>query len=165
MLSASRCSPDGGLPGRFGVAVWSAAWCSSRREENFGLGADAGPADAGDATQEADAEGPGELSLGETNSLGGGPDRAVGGWYLPCPFFPGIRLSFQETSKNPGWKRIRFLKRTMVEKNGESTSRLPPNLGSLKKGPEQMGSFKKELETPVVIRLNGKIPDETGRTA
>ena len=26
--------------------------------------------------------------------------------------------SFQETIKSPGWKQIRFLKRTMVEKNG-----------------------------------------------
>ena len=40
----------------------------------------------------------------------------------PCPFFPGIRISFQETIKNLDKKPV--LKRTMVENNGESTPRL-----------------------------------------
>ena len=37
---------------------------------------------------------------------------------VPYHSFQGSE-SFQETIKNPGWKRIRFLKRTLVEQNGK----------------------------------------------
>ena len=40
-----------------------------------------------------------------------------------CPFFPGIRISFQKTSKTPG-RNSWFLKRTMGGKNGELEERV-----------------------------------------
>ena len=46
---------------------------------------------------------------------------------VPFPFFPGIRISFQETVKNPGETDPAFGKIVMVEKNSDTENHAVEN--------------------------------------
>ena len=68
---------------------------------------------------------------------------------LPIPFFPGIRI-FRKPSKTQG-KRIRFLKRTMVEKNGQG---IKPSL-NIPSAAQKMRAFASSRSFRWPCRGNG----------